>query len=350
MMKETKSIPLPSGARLPYVARNVHAQTWLGLLANLGRAERTIDAYGRGLNEFLGFCCSRDIIAEDANLDDISLFVRFQRGDTEGGQGARKTVSISTLLQRLTAIRLWYDHLLYQSVVSKNPVPRGGQFKAGKNSSQKIGFNGCLVRKIEQLPRIPTDDIWKQIIYAAISESLRNRVMFALAYFGALRREELVNLSVTDIDYARRLITVRANTTKTGYGRVVTYPVRAGANLAAYMRERHTLDHRPGPLFLSVSNRNYGKKLSKWQWSKAVRNLAVRADQSDFSTHTFRHLRLTHLARAGWRLHEIAIYAGHRNLQSTMAYIHLSGTELASKIARSIEARDEVTDAALFDF
>jgi integrase len=31
-----------------------------------------------------------------------------------------------------------------------------------------------------------------------------------------------------------------------------------------------------------------------------------------FSTHTLRHLCLTDLARAGWELHAIATFAGHR--------------------------------------
>ncbi|ASC07360.1 hypothetical protein NBRC3279_2722 [Acetobacter pasteurianus NBRC 3279] len=59
-----------------------------------------------------------------------------------------------------------------------------------------------------------------------------------------------------------------------------------------------------------------------------------------FSTHTLRHLRLTHLARAGWRLHDIATYAGHRNVQSTTLYIHLSGEDLLRKIANSVEQMD----------
>jgi len=33
-------------------------------------------------------------------------------------------------------------------------------------------------------------------------EGLRNRLMFALAYYGALRREELVGLRVSDLDVA----------------------------------------------------------------------------------------------------------------------------------------------------
>ena len=35
-------------------------------------------------------------------------------------------------------------------------------------------------------------------------------------------------------------------------------------------------------------------------------------------------------------LHQIATYAGHRSLQTTMGYIHLSGIELTEAVTRSL--------------
>ena len=55
-----------------------------------------------------------------------------------------------------------------------------------------------------------------------------------------------------------------------------------------------------------------------------------------FSTHTLRHLCLTDLARAGWELHTIATFAGHASLATTLQYIHLSGRDLAVKLARGM--------------
>ena len=71
-----------------------------------------------------------------------------------------------------------------------------------------------------------------------------------------------------------------------------------------------------------------------------MRRWATQAELPDFSTHTFRHLRLTHLARAGWRLHEIAAYAGHRDPRTTQIYLHLSGTDLSAKMAGAIAEQD----------
>lgn len=249
---------LPPGACLPAVAAQPAAQDWLRLLANLGRAERTIDAYGRGLDQYLSFCSSRDVDALTATLEDVSLFVRWQRGEAEEAPW-REPVSNSTLIQRITAVRLWYDHLVCQRLREENPVPRGERLGRNRSHSRRIGVGRALVRKVEQLPHIPTDADWRRVLHAAAEENLRNRLMFALAYFGALRRQEIVGLAVGDVDYARRLITVRADTTKTGRGRVVSYPASAGSGLVRYMQERRALSPMPGALFLSTSNRNRGR-------------------------------------------------------------------------------------------
>ena len=74
-----------------------------------------------------------------------------------------------------------------------------------------------------------------------------------------------------------------------------------------------------------------------WTWSKVVRRIAIGAGVPQFSTHTTRHLCLTDLARMGWELHAIATFAGHRSTETTLIYVHLSGRELAEKLARSMD-------------
>ncbi len=82
-------------------------------------------------------------------------------------------------------------------------------------------------------------------------------------------------------------------------------------------------------------------------WSKIVQSIARRAGVSRFTTHTPRHLRLTHLARSHMDLHEIAIYAGHRSLETTMKYIHLSGVELTEAVSRSLAGFERWIEAIL---
>nr|WP_280143000.1 site-specific integrase [Streptomyces melanosporofaciens] len=87
-------------------------------------------------------------------------------------------------------------------------------------------------------------------------------------------------------------------------------------------------------------------------WSKTVERIARHAGAARLSTHTLRHLRLTDLARADWTIDQIAQYAGHRDLATTMRYIHLSGRELAARFHRTnktIQADRERLLAALLE-
>lgn len=160
--------------------------------------------------------------------------------------------------------------------------------------------------------------------------------MLALAYDAALRREELCALTTDDIQPGQRLVTVRAENTKNRQGRVVPYSVATGELFALYLRERRELSRERGPLFLSESHRNRAQPISIWTWSKVVEGIAERAGVPQFTTHTLRHLCLTDLARAGWDIHEIARFAGHRSTETTLRYIHLSGRELAEKLERGM--------------
>jgi integrase/recombinase XerD len=341
-------MPTPVWSHYPLAAAEPHGRSWLALLGNLGRSAATVDAYGRGLDQYLRFCRDLRLDAQSATLEHVSLFVRHLNGEAEGTL-ARFRVSNATLQQRLTAVRLWYDHLIYEGARELNPVPRGQYCTAGGREPEHAGLQRGLVRRLVLLPRIPTEPEWARVLAEVAREGLRNRLMFALAYYGALRREELIGLCVSDFDVAHRLISVRPETSKGSRARVVCYAAEASPALADYLVRRRALDQGAGPMFLSESDRNPRQPLTKWTWSKVVERLVRQANVEGFSTHTLRHLRLTHLARAGWRLHELSTYAGHRNPQTTMTYLHLSGSDLLAKMAASVGHLDAKLGAALFE-
>lgn len=316
--------------RYPRVAQAGHARAWLAIQAHLGRAANTVDAYGRALEEYLAFSARGGVEPTDAGREQIALFVQELRTRPNGrAREAGTGLANATVQQRLTAVRLFYDYLVEEGVRASNPVGRGGLAR---------GAGRGLVPRYQKLPWIPDEEEWRAVLEAARQEPLRNRVMLALAYDAALRREELCALATGDLDPAARLVRVRAEATKGRRERVVPYSAATGTLYAAYLAERRALSRARGPLFLSESRRNRAQPISLWTWSKVVARLARRAGVPQFSTHTPRHLCLTDLARAGWELHEIALFAGHRHPQTTLRYIHLSGRELAAKLERGMAA------------
>lgn len=325
--------------RYSFVAQWPHARSWLTDQTNLGLAENTIAAYGRALNDYLAFSTHRGINPDTASREHILLYLRDLRA-RPNPRGTKIRVLDSgvglanaTLQQRFTAIRLYYDYLTEEGFRETNPVGRGRWvFNSGSGELPSRG----LIPTFHPLPWIPTDMQWKAILQAARAESIRNRLMFAFAYDGGLRREEVCSIATGDIDPAHRLLHIRAETTKNRQARVVPYSADTGILYIHYLQHRNTLSRDWGLLFLSESHRNRAKPISIWTWSKVVQGIAARANVPQFTTHSLRHLCLTDLARDGWDIHEIATFAGHRSTQTTLRYIHLSGRDLADKIARGM--------------
>ena len=326
-------------ARYPQVAALPAACTWLTIQSDLGLAGATIEAYGRALQDYLTFCSAQQIVPETATRAHIAAYVHdlstrpHRQGPNVIHLVSGTGLANATIQQRLVAVRLFYDYLVEEGQREMNPVGRG-RYTAGK------GFGGTrakgLIPRFTKLPWIPTDAQWQRILGVARQERMRNRMMLALAYDAGLRREELCSVRSDDVDPAHRTIRIRAETTKGRRERVVPYSAATAMLLHAYLVHRRTLSMARGPLFLSESHRNRAQPITLWTWSKVVRRLALRANVPQFSTHTLRHLCLTDLARAGWELHAIATFAGHRNLATTLQYIHLSGRDLAEKLTRGM--------------
>ena len=327
--------------RWPVLGRHERVAEWLSIWADLGRAPRTIDAYARGLAEYLEACERTGVDPVAATRAEVAAFVRelrtrpSRRGGNVVALDSGAGLSNATLQQRLVPVRLFYDFLVEEGIRESNPVGRG-RYTPGRRFGAASGTGRALVPRMAGLPWIPSEAEWLQVLEVFRGEPVRNRVMLALAYDAALRREELCSLRTDDLDPAHRMLRVRAETTKTRRERMVPYSAPTGVLLSEYLRRRAALSRARGPLFLSESRRNLAEPLTLWTWSKVVRRVALVAEVPRFSTHTTRHLCLTDLARMGWELHAIATFAGHRSTDSTLRYIHLSGRELSEKLASSM--------------
>jgi integrase/recombinase XerD len=333
----------------PLVAQQELPQRWLTMQRNLQLAPVTIDVYGRNLNDYLTFCERTSLSPSIITREQLALYVQdlATRANPKGANilsiGSGYGLSRATMVQRLTVVRLYHDYLIEKQVRLDNPVGRGKYIAGAEVSMKERG----LLPPLHKLPWIPSDSEWCDLLRLLRGEKLRNQVMLLLAYDGALRREELVRLSISDFDFAYRQIHVRAEHAKNSSERVVGYSSVTSRLLEAYLHQRRQLSTEQGALFRSESRRNPGSPLSLILWSKVVASLAQLAGLPRFTTHTPRHLRLTHLARANMELHQIATYAGHKSLDTTMIYIHLSGVQVTEAVTRSLAGFESWIDAIL---
>lgn len=307
--------------RIATLAEHPDGRAWLTFQAYRGLAENTLEAYGRNLDRYLRFLASLGKDAGEIRQDLVAAYLH----DLKGGASSAGDDAIfranATIQQHLAALRLFYDYMVEEERCARNPFRR----------ADGVRYRSLVARE-HKLPLIPTEEQWCRILAEAAKENIHNRLMLALSYDAALRREELCRLQTGDIDPSYRTIHVRAETTKNRRSRVLPYSVTTDELFAHYLKERRALTRERGRIFVSASPRNRAHPVSAWSWSKIVAGIAKRAGVGGFSTHTLRHLCLTDLARADWDIHEIATFAGHRNIETTMIYVHLSARDLAAKL------------------
>jgi len=124
----------------PVLGRHERAAEWLGIWTNLGRARRTIDAYSRGLAEYLLVCERDGVDPLSANRSQVALFVRElatrpHRGANVVALDSGVGLSNATLQQRLVPVRLFYDFLIEEGVRDSNPVGRGRYTLVGSSAA-----------------------------------------------------------------------------------------------------------------------------------------------------------------------------------------------------------------------
>ena len=157
----------------------------------------------------------------------------------------------------MVPVRLFYDFLVEEGLRESNPVGRGRYTSRNRDGG---GHQRGLIPRLTKLPWIPTESQWLELLAVAAGEPVRNRVMLALAYDAALRREELCSLRTDDLDPAHRMLRIRAETTKNRLERVVPYSAPTGVLLSGYLAHRATHQPGSGAAVPSESRRNRARR------------------------------------------------------------------------------------------
>jgi len=172
-----------------------------------------------------------------------------------------------------------------------------------------------------------------RLLYEATDESLlgiRDRAMLGIYYGCGVRKTEGINLEVSDVLFERKLLYVRK--AKNGHERYVPINKKVLLDL-----EKYIYDARP----LLVNTKNKIEALFVSQKGTAVQgqSLILRLKmlqiktgdsiliQKNFGLHALRHSIASHLLHAGMDLENIAIFLGHKSLDSTQIYTHLKMEE-----------------------
>ena len=174
-------------------------------------------------------------------------------------------------------------------------------------------------KKPKSLPAVLSRDEVAQL-FALVPQPLE-RLILQTTYACGLRASEVLGLRVTDIDSSRMLLWVRHG--KGGKDR--------GVPLSAALLEAlraHWQRLRPKTWLFPGQTPSGQRSLGALQ--RVVRRAVLAAGfTKKVSLHTLRHSYATHLLEAGVDVLTIQRLLGHRDLQTTARYLHLTAPQLA---------------------
>jgi len=211
----------------------------------------------------------------------------------------QEKVSGSTYRQVLSAIRFVYRTTLGETEIVE-------------------GIERCKTEK--KLPVVLSMDEVERF-FAAL-ESLKYRAIFMTAYAGGLRVSEVVSLRTADIDSERMVIRIDQ-----GKGRRDRY-VMLSKRLLVVLREYWKAACPKNYLFPGRFPGSHISPASVWRACK--RAMQISGITKNICTHTMRHSFATHLLEDGTDLRTIQVLLGHRNLNTTAVYTHVSRKKIES--------------------
>lgn len=203
-----------------------------------------------------------------------------------------KNISSSQQNQRINAIKFFYEKIL------------------GKN---KQYYDIYRPNQEKKLPKVLSKNEVKQLLNSC--DNIKHRCILLLIYSAGLRRSELIDLKITDIDSSRMVINI--NNAKGKKDRISLLSENALHLLRQYYKE-----YKPEKYLFEGTK---GDKYSPTSIANILKNSAQKAGiHKRVTPHMLRHSFATHLLEQGTDLRYIQELLGHNSSKTTEIYTHVS--------------------------
>ena len=205
---------------------------------------------------------------------------------------AQKGVSTSQLNQTINSIKFYYELILQMPnrfYIIERPF------------------------KEQTLPKVLSKEEVFKIIDA--TTNIKHKCVLSLLYSSGLRRQELLNLRISDIDSKRMMITIKQ--AKGKKDRVTVLSTKVLEDLRTYVKEWKPVN------YLFEGKR--GEKYSPSSVGAIIKKAAKKAKiNKKVTPHMLRHSFATHLLESGTDLRYIQTLLGHTSSKTTEIYTQVS--------------------------
>jgi site-specific recombinase XerD len=281
------------------------------------RSARTIDAYRRDLQPWVQFLEKKYSELPGSPKND-QLFLRLYLHErSEQGAGNR---TLSRFLSALSG---------FQKFLTANRELEQYVFKL-----PRIKFSGRLPEFVPQTEAVRLFEHGNSIEDKTAYGYWRDYITVALLYVTGLRREEIANVRISDIDLQRGLLTTIGKGNKQ---RVVPVGEQTLQELKEYLEKRHDFVRRTESPSTHLLLNKSGNPLSVRSIDRLVRSFG-KAEGMELTPHMLRHSFATHLLENGADLIFIKEVLGHASLSTTQKYTHVTA-EAMKKVYQTAHPR-----------
>jgi len=269
-------------------------------------SHETILSQSKQLRYFAAFCSRHAVKRPTSVTRDTIAAYQLELHTKPNHQG--HPLSVGCQRQRLAVVSSFFKHLTRYQIVPTNPA---GELEMPR-SEHRLPKMILTVPEIEKIISLP--DI-------SDPPGLRDRAILEVFYSTGIRRKELCNLNLMDVDYSRRIVRVEQG--KGNKDRYVPIGRRALAWIEEYLKESRPLLGRTQDthaLFLSTN----GVRMIPDCLSFRIRFwIRVARLGKTGSCHALRHAFATALLDNGCDVRHIQAMMGHAKLETTAIYLHL---------------------------
>lgn len=274
------------------------------LLKEKNYSIHTALAYGKDLNFFQEFLLQN---YEVTKLEEVS-YTLIRSWIVFMVDNGLSTVSIN---RKVSSLKAFYKFLLKAKQIEINPLTKHKALKTPKKV--QIPFSE------EEL-----DLVLHQITYKEDFEGKRDKLIIDLFYTTGIRRSELINLQLQNVDLANRSLKVLGKRNKE---RILPMLDVISDQIKEYLSERNALQTIIDANFLFLLSN--GNKINETFVYRLINSYFSNVSEKvKKSPHMLRHTFATHMLNHGADLNSIKELLGHSSLASTQVYTHSSLAEL----------------------
>ena len=285
----------------------------------------TVEAYKHDLRAFERFIKSEyekkeeECPLEKADQEDIKKWI-ISLSD--------QSISFRSINRKLSALKTYYSFLKKTKQIEISPFEKG-IFMLKTDKKQKIPFSEAEIEKV--LSYFSSKNSFDEV---------RDRAVIEMLYATGMRRSELANLKVGDVDLIQRQVKILGKGDKERYIPIIP---ELENTLHEYLKLRAEIANKKSEDYLFLVKN--GKKIYPTLIYRIINSyFSAVTSKKNVSPHVLRHSFASHLLDNGADLNTVKELLGHASLASTQVYTNTSLVALKRQYKKAhprAEQKDE---------